>query len=440
MKKFWYTEALCTGNTHWINSIAIKIAILFKAESLWQIRWFSTLSTFTFFVVVLIWIRSIEPTHLKFLIFSVLLLNPYILDYLGLARGYSPGLMFQALALLLFILSLKNNNLKQAFFGLIFSGLSPLSNFSFIYFFMAFAIVYFFVVHFKNGLQIFRSWVFYRDVTYVILISAIVIRAFIFMTICSNDVVGAGTDHFLEYFQVFSQGLLYHSQINETLLNFLSITIFILLALSCMLGIFSRNAKQNRIWYYTSIILLTMLSVTFINRYLFHVVFPYYRSAIFLFPTSAVCFIYMLNKIFKSGFIKPILFYLISSLLALNFILSMNLNSVFDFHIQADLKKSFDKVEALNAVKVGISPELYGGFRNYYQMTDKYHYNFKGVSINTHHPKGLSDNRNELKEFDYLILFPPYNLSYYKNNPVKFKAVEFFKETGTLILKVNEGL
>ena len=28
MKDFWYVEALCTGNTHWLNSLGIDAAIL----------------------------------------------------------------------------------------------------------------------------------------------------------------------------------------------------------------------------------------------------------------------------------------------------------------------------------------------------------------------------------------------------------------------------
>lgn len=129
--------------------------------------------------------------------------------------------------------------------------------------------------------------------------------------------------------------------------------------------------------------------------------------------------------------------YLITIVLSINFIASINFKSVFDFHIQANLKDSFDYLEKINAKHVGISPELYGGYRNYYQMTWKYHYDFFGEPIHTNLPKGVETNKNRLQEFDHIVLFPPYDMSYYRNNKASFEALKIFPETGTLILRVR---
>jgi hypothetical protein len=69
-------------------------------------------------------------------------------------------------------------------------------------------------------------------------------------------------------------------------------------------------------------------------------------------------------------------------------------------------------------------------------MTDKYHFNFIGEFLNTAIPKGVSPNPDKLKEFDYLILFPPYNLSFYKNNHVQLKSLKYYPTTKTLVVKV----
>ncbi|MBI2722355.1 MAG: hypothetical protein HYX39_09290 [Bacteroidetes bacterium] len=126
MKKFWYAEALCTGNTHWLNSAAIKLAIILNLESLIAIRWLSILSAFVFFPIAFLWIRSIKELHLKLFILSFLLLNPYILDYFSIARGYALGLMFEALAIFYFFRFLKEEKKQFQPLSLFFAGLSPL--------------------------------------------------------------------------------------------------------------------------------------------------------------------------------------------------------------------------------------------------------------------------------------------------------------------------
>jgi hypothetical protein len=437
MKKFWYAEALCTGNTHWLNSAAIKIAILLKQETLFAIRWLSILSSFVFFALTFLWIRSVKETHFKFLIFSILLLNPYILDYFSMARGYAPGLMFQALALFYFTRAVKSQGSNSRSLSLLFAGVSPLSNFSYIYFLLAFCLVYYSYFYFKNGISFWKDRKFYRDSFYILGISAVVIRAFMFMTKCSNDVVGAGTPLLSEYFHVFTDGLIYRKfPASVEALNLLALFVFFFIAVSGLTGIFGRKKHGNAIYFYVSCMLMVILGVTFINYFGFNLVLPYYRSAIFLFPTTAVCFIFFVQHVLKKETIKKVMMYFTSAILAINFILSINFKWVFDFYIQANLKDSFDVVEREGGRNIGISPELYGGFRNYYQMTEKYRYNFKGEQINTNLPKGLGTNPNKLSEFDYIILFPPYDFSYYKNNKVEFKGLKVFPETGTVVLKL----
>ncbi|MGZ4045425.1 MAG: hypothetical protein ACXVNP_03965 [Bacteroidia bacterium] len=438
MKKFWYAEALCTGNTHWLNSAAIKFALLFNQESLLAVRWFSVLSAMVFCGVTFIWIHSVKEIHFKLLIFSVLLLNPYILDYLSIARGYASGLMFQALGILCFILAIKNHGKNYRLLALFFAGLSSLSNFSYIYFFMAFCIVYYRYYYFQNGFGFLRDKKFYRDVLYSAGISAIVIRAFIFMTTCSNDVIGAGTPLLSEYFHVFTDGLIYRKFfVSVETLNVLSVIVYVIIAVSCSYGIAGKRRHNNDLYFYASCILAIIIVVTFFNYFCFKVVLPYYRSAVFLFPTTAICFVSFISSVFKKEQIKKSVMYAMSLILIVNFLLSINFKWIFDFDSQANAKDCFDFLEKEKAKHVGISPEVYGCFRNYYQMTWSRYYNFFGEPINTNLPKGIGKNPNRLKEFDHIILFPPYNLSYYKNNKVSFKAEKIFPLTGILVLKVE---
>jgi len=440
MKNFWYAEVLCTGNTHWLNSIAIKTAITLHLESPWQIRWLSLLSTFVFFWIIFLWIRSVENPAVKFLIFSVLLLNPYIIDYFVLARGYAPGLMLEALAMFLLLRTLTTNELKPAFYALLCAGLSALANFSFVYFFLAFSLIYFFVFYFKKGRTFLRTFSFYRDGIFVLFIFALVARAFLFMTRCSYDVSGAGTNDFTEYPMVFIHGLVYDRFMDPVLLKFLSPPVFVGIVICCLVGILHKNASDDRLYFFSSQILLIMLITIGILHTFFGIVFPYYRSVIFLFPTTAICFVCLLNKISVSEVHKKIIIGSLGFLLMINFISTLNIKSVFDYFQQADLEESFDYLESIGARRVGISPELYGGFRNYYKVNINRSYNFTGGLINTRIRKNNDIPYKDLSTFDYLLIAPPYDLSYYKGSKIKLEALKWFKESGTLVVKVETVL
>lgn len=433
MKKFWYAEALCTGNTHWINSAAIKLAILFNAENLLAIRWLSVCSALVICMVVLSWIRSVPKFSDRILIFAVLLCNPYILDYLSIARGYAAGMMCEFLALFLLAKNAAHKKSVPDFKMLFIAGMSPLANFSYIYFFLCFCFIYFFRYYFTQKAFL-KSGRFYRDLLFSISIAALVARAFLFITRCSNDVVGAGTNDWREFFHVFADGLIYFKfSAGFNTLTFFGALSFAFSLTAALNGLI--KGKQQHLYYYSSLLFLLITLVIIINHFVFHLVYPYYRSAVFIFPVAAVssaCFIVELNNRLK------IISSIIATLLVLNFIFSANFKWVLDFRIQCNLRESFNYVETSGSKHTGISPELYGGYRNYHQMTWKHYYDFFGESINTNLPKGLSRDTAFLSRFDHLILFPPYDLSYYRNNSFKLEGLMLYPETGTLVVKVRK--
>jgi hypothetical protein len=67
--------------------------------------------------------------------------------------------------------------------------------------------------------------------------------------------------------------------------------------------------------------------------------------------------------------------------------MNVSLHYCFDYWQQTDTKSCFTYLDSLGAKKVGIAPELFGVYRNYYQLTNKHKFKFEGKSINTAFPK-----------------------------------------------------
>lgn len=436
VKNFWISEFLCTGNSHWINSAAMKLSLLSGCESVFCLRWFSVFSFILTCCFGWWWLKTFSSTSIKLLGFCVLFLNPYLLDYFGLARGYAAGIMFQCLALWFFVKGINKNKRLTLFLSIAFAGLSSISNYSFVYFLFAFALIYFYTVYFKGLNGFYKRKSFYVDALICLGTFLLIGRAILFMIRCSGDFKGAGEPSFLAMFHVLSDGFFYHKLVLPKLIQFgISLGIFFCISLSCYFGIFKRKEHQNALYYYSSLIFPLMILPMILNYLCFHAPYPFYRAAQLLIVPSAVSFVSFIR--FKFIFYKPVIL-VFSFLLIINFMMSINLKHAFDFMEQTDSKESFDELQKLNAKHVGISPELYGVFVNYYYTSNTKKYNYIGDRIETYYPKGICPVENKLAEFDYLVLYPPYDLTYYKNSDVHLTYVSVSPNTKNLIVRVQK--
>jgi hypothetical protein len=438
VKHFWYVETLCTGNTHWFNFLAFKTAVLFNLEKVSQLRWFSIFCSGVFLTGAYFWIKSIKDIPTKVFAFSFALLNPYLIDYLSLARGYSAGIMFEVLMLICYCLAVKNNKRSLMFLSLFFAGMSAIANFNFFYVFTAFSLVYFYENYFKHRFLFFKNKQFYFDLFFLITITALVLKALRFITLCSND-IGAygGNDLATSIFSGFIETLIYRNfNIELDTLNILAYILFSLLVVIAIYGIL-KGKKHTNVWFGLSCkLFLIILFLLIFNKLLLGILYPTYRTALFFYPLIALVVIGFANFLISKSKIGVYVLYIFSIIIVINFMMSISLSKIFDYSEQRDSKITFTYLESVGAKKVGIDPFLYGVFRNYYQQTDNFKFSFKGDCLNMFKESRPNYGNNKLSDFDYLVLYPPYNLSYYKNSNVKFKGNKYYLNTGTLVIKV----
>jgi hypothetical protein len=315
--------------------------------------------------------------------------------------------------------------------------MAAIANFNFFYFFTAFIVIYFYSYYFKRGFKFLRNKRFYLESLFVIGIVVLVLKALWFITNCSND-IGAygGNDLVSGIFMGFVHTLIYDGALNETVLKASAYGLCMIVLMASVYGL--RMRKQHRsLWYtFSAGLLILMLVLTLLTKFCFDVLYPTYRTALMFYPLIAMVLVGFTDNLIPSKKVKSIIFYVISSVIALHFFLNLSLRKSFDYWQQSDTKTCFTYLDSLGAENVGIAPELFGVYRNYYQLTDKYRFRFQGASINTAFPIG-ADSVQGLSKFDYLVLFPPYNLSFYKNNRVDLKGVTLYKGTGTLVVRVN---
>ncbi len=436
VKHFWYVETLCTGNTHWFNFLAIKAATLLGLEKASQLRWFSVFSAGVFLTSAYFWIKSLKDFPTKFFAFAFALLNPFLIDYLSLARGYATGLMFESLAIICVSIAIKNNKRNMATLSLFFAGMAAIANFNFFYFFAAFAVLYFYKFHLKQGLDFMKQKLFYVELIYALGITWLVLRALKFMTECSNDIGNyGGEDLVSSVFEGMIDTFIY-GQFHTNGLQLLAYVFFVIIIGTSLYGIIAFK-KHKIVWYRLSgSLLLIMFALMVINKWCFDVLYPTYRTCLMLYPLIALVLVGFVSSIIITKKIKAITLYSFSAIIAIHFATTINFSKTFDYYQQEDSKLCFDYLKSIGAKKVGLTGELYGVYRNYYQMTEQYKYPFVAEQLNTQVVLRDNYDAHKIKDYVYLVLFPPYNINFYKNHGVHLKGMKYFGRTGTLVVRV----
>jgi hypothetical protein len=438
VKHFWYVEVLCTGNTHWFNFLAIKTAVLLGWEKAVQLRWFTVFSSGVYLTIIYFWIKSLKDVSTKAFAFAIVLLNPYVIDYLGLARGYATGLMFEALAIVCFCIAIKKSGKGITTLSLFFSGMAAIANFNFFYFFAAFSMIYFYRFYLKQGFECVRQKWFYLELGYSIGITCVVLRALKFITLCSNDIGDYGghtlvTSIFNGMIDTFIYG---KYKISPDKIGVAGYVFFLMLMIMTTHSIVMFRKHKNVSYRLAGSLLLIMLALCVFNKWSFGVLYPTYRTTLIFYPLIALVIVGFASAVIKHKKLKIGLLQGFSALLFAQFITTVNFTRTFDYYHQEPSKACFDYLKSIGAKRVGLCGELFGVYRNYYQMTDKYQYSFEAERLNT--DEVLRDTRysGDIEKDDYLVLFPPYRMHIYKGAAIQLKGVKYYSSNGTLIVRV----
>ena len=134
-----------TYNTHWLNTLSTKIFLLLPGEdNVWKLRMLSILSWPVFALSIIKLCRRFDNRIIGWLFFFVCILNPYLVLYFSLERGYAV-----ACALLVFslwqtgkLIDLQEIHPQKWMRVFLPAALSVLGNFSLLYFFIGLVAVY----------------------------------------------------------------------------------------------------------------------------------------------------------------------------------------------------------------------------------------------------------------------------------------------------------
>ncbi len=137
-----------SANNHILNTVLIKPCVQLFGHQVWVLRLPNMLSFILFYWGVFLLVKELASKKwIQVTGMFVLILNPFVLDFFSLSRGYGLAIAFQSLSLALALQFLRTGKVSRFYWVGILCMLAILSNFTWIIFciplFMAIEIIYF---------------------------------------------------------------------------------------------------------------------------------------------------------------------------------------------------------------------------------------------------------------------------------------------------------
>lgn len=442
-----------TTNTHWLNTLFVRLIVLLPGEdAVWKLRLLSILSWGVYAWSAIKLSEDFPSKWLGTVFFAALVLNPFVLFYFSLERGYAP-----AFALLLLALWFVHENIKHKAFDparwtpvFLLAALASLANFSAFYFLMAISVglaIYLVVTRRYRAFLTAKAWLVWFILGSVTSFTAVAL----FFVRSRNELYYGGTNLSASMIGSMLQGSCYldpHYQRYESVgvqalltmqvplaYQYLALAIFIFFVLALFwLGYRLLQSGKLPLALVAVSLFLLMLLLNGILHALFATPYLFSRTALVLYPLMTTAIFALLQESCRSTFLQRVLTGGLSVLLLLNFAKSFSLQTFVEWPVQTNTKTTLDYLEKKGAKHVGLNVWDYSLLANYFSQAYPGRYTFRYAA--------LPDNRNgepitpeTVQLFDYLVLSPPLDSTLIKTW-IPQKTMPFSK---TVILKAPAG-
>lgn len=436
-----------TANTHWLNSFFMKINMLFLGNEVWMIRLQSVLA-FPFYTYFLYRIAILSKNiSTGILLISLFIINPYLLEYFSLARGYGLSLAF-FMAFLYYILAYLNDETLVAYvkwalaFGIVSLSASLTGLFQFTFIFL-FVFGYVFYKQKKLNYLLKKPWKGLL-IIYIITVLASVSMLLLYM-ILSDDLHYGGDVSFITdtlgsmiYYMIYFLNLPLGNKVHIN--GFGQITYFIFIFI-CSIGIWALFKKHIQLimLFFVFIFSFFANNLSFI---LFKTPFPFGRTALLLFVIVAMLFILAFDTFIKSRNGKLGLSIVVAFLMLFNFTKSASLSVSHEWPMQSTVIESFDEVIRLSKndktkPKLLIDGYIYAVWRNYYSQVDSLKYNFPVRQIEKEINYSDSTEVEKLMtNQDYIMITERFYNKKLKENK-RLEEIQKFESSGLRLIKIK---
>lgn len=285
------------ANNHIVNTLLIKFLFLFGNESVFIARLPNVLALILFIYFSARITREYIGGWIGLGTFLLVLANPFVLDFFGLARGYGLSLSFQVAAIYYFIRFFNSPKRKTVFSTLIFAALSVLSNFTLLNFFLAIVLLLYFVPLVTKRFDLLKKiWI--PSLVISLIVVAIIYEPLRKLKASGNLYYGGNHDFYTDTLQSLSKYTLYTME--QTLASTVALNIFLILLVGFLIvsyttSKFRIDTPKNLI----GMLFFACFASTVLQHYLFDNLYLVDRTALLFIPLLLFLFGFSIQESLK---------------------------------------------------------------------------------------------------------------------------------------------
>ena len=362
------------ANDHILNSLLMKLFSSLWGNNAFVLRMQSLLAHFLYIICTIGLVSRFKNKWYALASFILLNVNPYMLDFFSLARGYALGNGF-LMASIYFIYKYYDNPSKKYLVASMLSiALSVISVFTMIYTFIsiifALNIIILLKLHKKNNLvHIVKVWSKENKPIGIITIVLIILcfipirRLIVFHALYWGGQTNLWHDTVLSLIEgsLYNQGYATHLM---TMVAYLLTFIIVVSMIFVIKDLLRKSSTQHTIILLLSIFMLLMpMLISQIHHWIANGKYLIWRSTIFYVPlimwVCVVFFDYFSKK--KESFVSVVFVWVFAGILLFNFTESLNFKYVTEWQYDActkemlnNLKEDIEKTNVKTPVNLGI--------------------------------------------------------------------------------------
>jgi hypothetical protein len=431
-----------TANTHWFNTLWIKIVALFGLNQVYFLRLLSIFSFLLFAFFNFRLLQFIKSYKAQILFVFVVFCNPFILEFFSLARGYALSLSF-FMAVLFYTLQFIEHPKTSKYFLLIllFGILSIIANYTAIFPIVS-LFVYLLVIKKASIIKLFRE----KRVKWSIALFLFTIVGagvnMLMIKFISNDLqYGADHSFMTETLNSIFLFIAFHPfPVNSHVLFYLvsGFSVFWFLLTFFILG--KANRYQNSKMGLGPSIFFIAFVFSYVAHFLFSTPFPLGRTAILLVPSMIITLVFWFDSTTWKPITSAIFLVAFCGVVSFFTVSKFSLKHTLEWRNQAEATLVFDDVLKQSTTTLPISvlsdESYYAVWKNYYSQInpDKYFFNYAVLDKSKKISK--TEFTQLVKGNQFFIVTKPFNYSYYQEMP-QLKLFRYYSNSETWIYCVE---
>lgn len=303
----------CDANNHILNTLLIKLFFKSGYHSLFVARLPNVLYFFFYLYACYKITNGYLTKLIGFCTYLILVLNPFLIEFFSLARGYGLALALQAVSIMHLLSFLKHGRTMSVLYSLFLGAFAVFANFSVLHFWLSSVAVILTAISWN------RKY-YNRKVVIIILISFVFTFSVIYepirkMILNGKMYYGGREDIYHDTFISLAKYTYYSPFSNHEIE--ITLCIFIILFILAIISSLVHRVKVTIYKYGLLGLLLFCLASIISQHFLFGTFYVIDRTALFLYPIIILCLGFCLNESPKPY--SLIVSYITVAVMALNF-------------------------------------------------------------------------------------------------------------------------